>query len=174
MALEWFSYQMYDINAVALSADEMQATWICQSARWHFVLLSHLIQIFSFLNVTHTYLHISTYTYWGLYKYAHTRTYKYNSVVHEHPPRQGEGHQQKGTESGPVINARQWTPIKTSKTNWLEHETKNQQKNKKLQQRGNTQKTNSPPPTHTGSKANYKGPATCTSATADKQLEFYI
>ena len=31
-------------------------------------------------------------------------------------PGQGEGHQQKGTGSGPVINARQWIPIKTSKT----------------------------------------------------------
>jgi len=37
-------------------------------------------------------------------------------INYEHPPRQGEGHQQKGTGSGPVINARQWTPIKTSKT----------------------------------------------------------
>ena len=34
----------------------------------------------------------------------------------KHPPGQGEGHQQKGTGNGPVINARQWTPIKTSKT----------------------------------------------------------
>ena len=32
--------------------------------------------------------------------------------MNKHPPGQGEGHQQKGTESGPVINARQWTPIK--------------------------------------------------------------
>ena len=61
-----------------------------------------------------------------------------------------KGHQQKGTESGPVINARQWTPIITSKTNWLEHETKNQQKHKNCS-KGETHKKQtppSPPPTH--------------------------
>jgi len=58
--------------------------------------------------------------------------------------------------------------------NWLEHETKNQQKHKNCS-KGETHKKQTPPSPHTPEeKANYKGPATCTSATADKQLEFYI
>ena len=63
---------------------------------------------------------------------------------HEHPPGQGEGHQQKGTGNGPVINVRQWTPIKTSKTNWLEHETGNQHKHKNCS-KGETHRKQHPP-----------------------------